>query len=210
MSKEPAAPPKTHNIVVGFDFSPLSERALHEAIDLASRRCPSDLHVVVVTMQAGTLLLLPDNVNPITQEIARDTVRHHITHVIDAYHAERGPSGIGQVAVYILPGLSSGQIGHLISRVAKDVDAELVVVGSHGRRGIERMLLGSVAERVVREATTSVYVVRPMDFVGADKVPAIEPPLAPGQPHLKEFRHAHTYHYVDKSAEYTKQTMPVT
>jgi nucleotide-binding universal stress UspA family protein len=203
-------PTKTHNIVVGFDFSELAERAVKEAIDLASRRCPAELHVVVVTLQAGAMLLLPDEVNPITEEMARDTVRRRITKIIDTYHTTRGPSGIDKVNVYILSGLSNGQVGHLIAGVAKDVDAELVVVGSHGRRGVERLLLGSVAERVVREASTSVFVVRPDDFAGAVKVPAIEPPLRPGQPHLKEFEHPHGYHYVDRSSAYTTSTMPVT
>ena len=43
---------------------------------------------------------------------------------------------------------------------ARDHDVDLIVVGSHGRGGMERWLIGSVAERVVRHAETNVYVVR--------------------------------------------------
>lgn len=43
---------------------------------------------------------------------------------------------------------------------AAEHDVDLIVVGSHGRGGMERWLIGSVAERVVRHATTNVYVVR--------------------------------------------------
>lgn len=43
---------------------------------------------------------------------------------------------------------------------ARDHDVDLIVVGSHGRGGMERWLIGSVAERVVRHASTNVYVVR--------------------------------------------------
>jgi nucleotide-binding universal stress UspA family protein len=43
---------------------------------------------------------------------------------------------------------------------AREQDADLIVVGSHGRGGMERWLIGSVAERVVRHASTNVYVVR--------------------------------------------------
>lgn len=43
---------------------------------------------------------------------------------------------------------------------AADHDVDLIVVGSHGRGGMERWLIGSVAERVVRHATVNVYVVR--------------------------------------------------
>ena len=43
---------------------------------------------------------------------------------------------------------------------AEENDVDLIVVGSHGRGGMERWLIGSVAERVVRHATANVYVVR--------------------------------------------------
>lgn len=43
---------------------------------------------------------------------------------------------------------------------ADEHGADLIVVGSHGRGGMERWLIGSVAERVVRHANTNVYVVR--------------------------------------------------
>jgi len=210
MSQEAVPTNKNSNIVVGFDFSELAERAIEEALAMAARRPPTTLHIVVVTLQSGDLLLLPDDVNPVSEATGRETVRLRVTKMIDEYHTKRGPTGIDHVVVYVLRGLSSGHTGQLIAGVAKDVDAELIVVGSHGRRGIERMLLGSVAERVVREARTSVYVVRPSDFVGDKKVPAIEAPLAAGQPHLKEFEHRHTYRYVDRSAQYTSHCMPVT
>jgi nucleotide-binding universal stress UspA family protein len=47
-----------------------------------------------------------------------------------------------------------------ICEYAETHDVDLIVVGSHGRGGMERWLIGSVAERVVRHATTNVYVVR--------------------------------------------------
>ncbi len=53
--------------------------------------------------------------------------------------------------------------GHAASSILKYVEdsrPELVVVGAHGRTRLERVLLGSVAERVVRAAKTSVLVVR--------------------------------------------------
>ena len=43
---------------------------------------------------------------------------------------------------------------------AENHDVDLIVVGSHGRGGMERWLIGSVAERVVRHAAADVYVVR--------------------------------------------------
>lgn len=49
---------------------------------------------------------------------------------------------------------------HAITDFAKDRGADLIVVGSHGRTGFKRLLLGSVAEKVVRLATCPVFVVR--------------------------------------------------
>jgi len=96
-----------------------------------------------------------------------------------------------------------------IIEVAESVDANVIVIGTHGRRGLDRFLFGSVAAHVVRHASTSVLVVRPMDFVRGEKVPAVEPPLAPGQPHLKQFHEPRTYHYVDKVSAWPSRTMPV-
>jgi nucleotide-binding universal stress UspA family protein len=47
-----------------------------------------------------------------------------------------------------------------ICEYAEEHGVDLIVVGSHGRGGVERWLIGSVAERVVRHATSNVYVVR--------------------------------------------------
>lgn len=47
-----------------------------------------------------------------------------------------------------------------ICEYAEKHGVDLIVVGSHGRGGVERWLIGSVAERVVRHAATNVYVVR--------------------------------------------------
>ena len=51
-----------------------------------------------------------------------------------------------------------------IVRFADRGDFDLVVMGTHGRSGVRHLLLGSVAERVVRNATCSVLVVRPEQF----------------------------------------------
>jgi hypothetical protein len=62
----------------------------------------------------------------------------------------------------------------VIIETASDLLANLVVVGTHGRRGLSRMVLGSVAEAVVRNAGCPVLVVRPQMHEQA--VPRIEPP----------------------------------
>ena len=57
-----------------------------------------------------------------------------------------------------------GHAAQTITEVAAEVEADLVVIGTHGRTGLAHILLGSVAERVVRTTTCSVLTVRPDGF----------------------------------------------
>lgn len=52
------------------------------------------------------------------------------------------------------------RLGHTVADAAREWDADLIVVGTHGRRGIERVLLGSGAEQIIREAPVPVLVIR--------------------------------------------------
>ena len=58
------------------------------------------------------------------------------------------------------PVLLVGNPDEEIVRVAKEMEADLIVIGSHGYRGIGRLLLGSTAERVVQYASCAVLVVK--------------------------------------------------
>jgi nucleotide-binding universal stress UspA family protein len=200
---------RTYEIVVGFDFSELAERALEEALSLASGRPKAELHVVTVAENSGALVLLPGESVPVPDEVAQETVRLRVAQLIEDYRAKRGPLSLERVAIYVLASIPVAEAGKLIARLAESVDADLIVVGTHGRRGIARLFLGSVAQQVVREAGTNVYVVRPADMIGGRRVPAIEPPLPPGSPHLRPFEHRRTYHYVDKVSHWTDRMMPV-
>jgi hypothetical protein len=71
------------------------------------------------------------------------------------------------------------------------------------------MLLGSVAEAVVRRAPCGVLVLRPRDFLDGEPLPAIQPPLRPGEHALLPFRESVTYHYVDRLTQGTERIMPI-
>lgn len=60
-------------------------------------------------------------------------------------------------------------------------DADLLIVGTHGRRGFDRVLLGSVAEQLVRRAGCPVLVARPRNYLGLTKTALPDAPYAPGQ-----------------------------
>ena len=59
--------------------------------------------------------------------------------------------------------------------------ADLLIVGTHARRGVERLLLGSVAEALVREAPCPVLVARPVDYSGRSKTQLPDAPYRAGE-----------------------------
>jgi nucleotide-binding universal stress UspA family protein len=68
-----------------------------------------------------------------------------------------------------------------ILQMAIDYDADLIIVGTHARRGLDRMLLGSVAEKLVRTARCPVLVARPVNYSDAVKTKLPDAPYAPGE-----------------------------
>jgi len=66
-----------------------------------------------------------------------------------------------------------GEIDSEILAAVTDIGADAIVMGTHGRTGLDRVLLGSVTERVVREATVPVITVRMVD-----ETPAVDTPAA--------------------------------
>ncbi len=69
---------------------------------------------------------------------------------------------------------ASGDPAHVIVEMASDLLADMVIVGTHGRKGVQRLVMGSVAESVVRNAGCQVLVVRLK--LHHELVPRIEPP----------------------------------
>ncbi len=60
-----------------------------------------------------------------------------------------------------------GRLADAVGNAATEWQADLIVVGTHGRRGIGRMLMGSGAEQIMRQAPIPVLVIRAQDTVGA-------------------------------------------
>jgi hypothetical protein len=79
---------------------------------------------------------------------------------------------------------------------------------SLSRHGLERVLLGSVAEEVLRRAPCGVFVIRPRDFLDGERVPEIQPPLLPDEHALLPFRAPATYHYVPRASREQDRMMP--
>ena len=122
---------------------------------------------------------------------------------LGALATEARPSFVGRIVTH----LAAGSAWKQILQVAADLQADLIVVSTHGRSGVKRAVLGSVAETVARKASCPVLVVRDKDY-HALLPPEIEPPCPDcvrvqsesGGSHLWCDRHsqhhprAHVYH----------------
>jgi nucleotide-binding universal stress UspA family protein len=70
----------------------------------------------------------------------------------------------------IVPIIRFGKPFLEIIKVAKEEDVDLMAIGTHGRAGVDRVILGSVAERVVRKAHCPVMVVRSKKYIGFKRI----------------------------------------
>lgn len=190
-------------IVVGVDYSESCTRALNEAFALAAQR-RAEPHVIHVAALHGAV---PDTFANINVEEAKkqlDTyVQEQLTKYVDRHPAT---AGFERVCTHQRVGNPADEIAQL----ASDLDADLVMVGTHSRRGIERLLLGSVAERVVRTAPCPVLVVRAKAASGVPKIePACPRCVATREStsghelwceeHRRHHQNRHTYHYVHRN-----------
>ncbi|MBX9623302.1 MAG: universal stress protein [Gemmataceae bacterium] len=66
----------------------------------------------------------------------------------------------GNPAIPVEHALLEGDPAAEIARYAAQAGVDVIVIGTHGRTGVDRLMMGSVAERVMREATCSVLVVK--------------------------------------------------
>lgn len=70
----------------------------------------------------------------------------------------------------------AGKAAQEVVQLAVDVDADLILVGTRGKTGVKRMVLGSVSETILRKARCPVMVVRPKDHENLGELPSIQPP----------------------------------
>jgi len=74
-----------------------------------------------------------------------------------------------------------GKAVETLLQTCVDYDADLLIVGTHGRKGLDRVLLGSVAESLVRSGRCPVLVARAKSYVGLEKTKLPDPPYASGE-----------------------------
>jgi len=170
-------------VVVGVDYSEVSRLALHAALREASARSGAEVHVVHVEAETPSAPAAEGGGELVAEVALSQTsidrafsdallqLHGFTTKEVTAFRAACPDLGthLGRIVSHLRSQGSSKEIAQL----ASDLEADLVVVGTHGRTGLARLLLVSVAHGVVTHAPCPVLVVRPKQ---ADLVPGIEPP----------------------------------
>lgn len=141
-------------ILVPLDGSPTSERALQEAIKLADGKSKLRLiYVIEATypLDAVAYTLID---HAALQEAIRKTGERALAKAAEKVQRS------GMTAETELLDVPAERVSAVIDSDALNWKADLIVIGTHGRSGLNRLLLGSVAEEVVRGTPLPVLLVR--------------------------------------------------
>jgi len=142
------------SVLFPTDGSETATAAADHAIDMANRH-DANLHVLYVIDHERVSQMAPE----LGSDHVKDTLRTE---------GEKATSEIADMAnsagVDTTTSLREGSAGDTITNYAEDVGADAIVMGTNGRTGMDRLLMGSVAERVIQSTELPVMTVkRPAD-----------------------------------------------
>jgi nucleotide-binding universal stress UspA family protein len=149
-------------ILVPLDGSVLSERAIPHARKIASDK---GSEIVLVRAVANPLTRLPESGIPdesaFMESLLEDS-RRYLAEIAGSMNA----SGLK-----VRCEVREGEPEDVILAVAREEDADLIVMGTHGRSGISLLIMGSVAEKVMHATSRPVLFVKPEREARAEAVP---------------------------------------
>lgn len=142
------------HILVPVNSSATSERALQEAIKLAG----GEGLIRLIFVLEEIIPLGAEGFEHINSEALQKVARKEAEKML-AEAAEKVQQSGAAVEIALLDDLGQGVVD-AINNEAQNCSADLIVIGTHGRTGLSRLLLGSVAEGVVRESSIPVLLIR--------------------------------------------------
>jgi universal stress protein A len=146
--------PRIRRILHATDFSPASAAAFARAVDMAKAN-KAELHLAHVL--TPVVPMVGDGyVSPQVYADIEASSRAAADKRMASLAARARKSGVARVRTALLDGVPHEQI----ARAARSRRADLVVIGTHGRTGLAKLFLGSVAGRVVASAPCPVLTVR--------------------------------------------------
>ncbi|MCA8964103.1 MAG: universal stress protein [Planctomycetes bacterium] len=142
---------KIRRILCPTDFSPTARHAIDYALEMA-RSFGAEIVLLHVIPDMGYPLRSFGTVSAFPN--LREEIHKRGTEELAELQAQLGTD------VKITTELRDGASHHAILDCAKDVGADMIIIGTHGHTGLKHMLLGSTAEKVVRSAECPVLTVR--------------------------------------------------
>ncbi|MES1178214.1 MAG: universal stress protein [Myxococcales bacterium] len=206
---------KPYIVLVGVDHSELADRALQEAFALAAQQENAQVHALSILPVPSKDPRYAISVYAALDEraileTAIERLKTHVQLQADHFAFEHPDS---KPSFAIVSHVSLDTTAHGIVQLASDLAADLIVIGTHNRKGVERFLLGSVAEATVRYAHCPVLVIPAARQPPPDEV-TITPPCpeclraraaSAGSElwcaqHRERHGRRHTYHQSDRSS----------
>jgi len=150
---------KPYVIVVGVDASEPAEAAIEQAFETAASHERSEIHAINVS-ESFESAIHTSTADPLKVVTARAALEQRLRQKLDDMQRSARIDCLARPP-RIFTHLRTDRPAHEIASLAAAVEADVVVVGTHGRHGIAKLLLGSVAESLVRMSPCRVLVVRP-------------------------------------------------
>jgi nucleotide-binding universal stress UspA family protein len=178
--------PTPLHVVVGYDFSHSGRFALQRATALAARVPGHVLHVLCAVHPDEPIPSLPArDVDYLYAARVQEALAIETQHELDALE-------VPHVVSFFVHARIEARPARAILELAAEIGAEMIIVGSHGLSGVERLLLGSTSERVVREAKCTVEVARARHYATVELATII-----PVEPDRHHYVPPHRYEYED-------------
>jgi nucleotide-binding universal stress UspA family protein len=152
------------NILFATDFSEASEAALPYAAAI-SRRYGSQLHLAHIISPAS-FIVASEPLGPVTIDSIHEAVYANARRQMEALASQ-----LNTVPHQIH--IREGGVEEALSEIIRTREIDLLIVGTHGRTGVEKLVLGSKAEEVLRQVTCPVLTVGPK-IAGRAKLPVFE------------------------------------
>jgi len=141
-------------IVVAVDGSPTARSALRAAIDLAADQQAALRIVLVIDTVSGAVD------SPYDLADYENSIRKAGDRVLQQSAVAAGKAGIEATTARLEVRSIGDRVADEIARHAKGWRADLIVIGTHGRRGLSHLFIGSVAESLIRIAPAPVLLIR--------------------------------------------------
>ncbi len=156
--------PTYQNILIAIDFTPNSDRAFKYAV-LMARQHNAKIHLLHVVPQVDTsmrnyfsLIKGQDWMSDFEQQHAEEA-NTEIKNLLDSFVEKELANSPDDKRLFAGSKVSIGNPVSCILDTAEQLDADVIVLGTHSKGAIEHAFLGSVAEKVLHRSTRPIFVV---------------------------------------------------